>query len=92
HDCKEAITEERSKRDTNDGTLIVWQQIGDGDMFDKKGVIEEMENSISLMKREKESKKQGKHASEHYPAEFSGDQNLSWTKEGRNIQPTMEQA
>ncbi|GAB4826153.1 hypothetical protein Ancab_009020 [Ancistrocladus abbreviatus] len=58
----------------------------------REWVMEDMENFISLMKREKGRKKKSKHASEPYPAEFSGDQNMSRMKKGCNIQPIMEQA
>ncbi|GAB4854708.1 hypothetical protein Ancab_023293 [Ancistrocladus abbreviatus] len=92
HAYKEAEVEKQGKQDTNDGTLIFWQQIGAGDMFNGKGAMEEMENSTSLMKREKGRKKKSKYYFEPYPAERSGDQNVRSTREGFNIQPITEQA
>ncbi|GAB4856655.1 hypothetical protein Ancab_014569 [Ancistrocladus abbreviatus] len=52
-DGKKARAEERGKRDTDDGALIVRQQSGDGDLFRGTRPTDEWETLISLMKREK---------------------------------------
>ncbi|GAB4861505.1 hypothetical protein Ancab_036701 [Ancistrocladus abbreviatus] len=68
-----ARAEDRDKWETNDGTLIVSQQSGDGDMFGGKGLRDEWETPISSLKREKGRRKKGKCASKSYPADFSED-------------------
>ncbi|GAB4852530.1 hypothetical protein Ancab_016745 [Ancistrocladus abbreviatus] len=78
-DGKKARAEERSKRDTDDGALIVQQQSDDGDLFGGKRPMDVWEIPISLMKGEKGKKKKNNKTSEQYPVVSLEYQNLSWT-------------
>ncbi|GAB4859637.1 hypothetical protein Ancab_011118 [Ancistrocladus abbreviatus] len=96
HDGKKARVEERGKRDTDGGALIVRQQSGDGDLFGGTRLTDEWETPISLiislMKREKGRQKKINKTSEQDTTVSLEDHAPSWTQERRCLQPIMEPA